>query len=199
MPRPDLEPRPRAGPAGVGAARLVASRPRRLAWLLGLTALAAVVVWAGVDRWSRPSWCASSEKSSKVTPTRPASGWTGWRFWGSAGSRSLTGGGRVPRLRATSMRRCRCGARIPAGASRFANATLRRARLAIDRGRLAVAEETLEACEARSRPAAPPTTCTRSCCSKSTCSRVGMTTCGGGSSRKRPPRRTRPTSSARSG
>ena len=39
----------------------------------------------------------------------------------------------------------------PAGAPRFANATLRRARLAIDRGRLAVAEEALE----RSRGAFP--------------------------------------------
>ena len=35
-------------------------------------------------------------------------------------------------------------ARIPRGSSRFANATVRRARLAIDQGRLAVAEEALE-------------------------------------------------------
>ncbi len=85
-------------------------------------------------------------------PARPGAGWTGWRCWASAGSRRTTGGAPARRQKGDVDDALAIWGRIAPGTSRYANATLRRARLAIDRGRFAVAEETLE----RARGAFPP-------------------------------------------
>ncbi len=91
-----------------------------------------------------PSWFASSGRSRRVMPARPGAGSIGWRCWAWAGSKPSTGAAPARRRRGTSIAALAIWGRIAPGTSRYANATLRRARLAIDRGRFAVAEETLE-------------------------------------------------------
>ena len=122
------------------------SKGRRwLVWLLGLSGLAAGVAWFAGDRWSRAELVRVEReiKDGRTAAARVAAG-RGWRGWVSAGWRRSTGEAPARRRRGTSMRRWRSGRRVPPGTSRYANATLRRARLAIDRGRFAVAEEALE-------------------------------------------------------
>ncbi len=150
MPRPELEYAHEPDPAGSGGRRR--SSPRRLAWLLGLTGLAAVVGWLGIDRWSRAELVRVEHevKRGEIGAARGRLdrlellrlGGVEAQYWRAACAEAV---GDVDTALST-------WGRIPAGTSRFANATLRRARLAIDRGRLAVAEETLE----RRRGAFPP-------------------------------------------
>ena len=152
MPRPELEqahepdPPPSAGPRGA------VRRPRRLAWLLGLTGLAAVLTWVGVDRWARGELMRVERelKRGEIGAARVRLDRLGMLRLG--GLEAEYWRGACEEAEGDVDAALALWGRIPAGSSRFANATLRRARLAIDRGRLAVAEATLE----RTRGVFPP-------------------------------------------
>jgi tetratricopeptide (TPR) repeat protein len=144
MPRPELEHAHEPNPPMPARWRAAAAGPRRLVWLLGLMGLAAVAVGIGVDRWSRAELARVEREIKQGHPgaarvrldrlAKVGLGGVETEYW--RGACAEAEGDVEGALAAWS--------RIPAGSSRFANATLRRARLAIDRGRLAVAEEALE-------------------------------------------------------
>ena len=189
---------PRAMGKWVRVLSMVATRRklrRWLAWVSCLAGVAAVALWLGADRWARAELtCVEREiKSGEVGAARVRLDRLGRLKLG--GVEAVYWRGACAEAEGDVEGALAAWSRIPAGSSRFANATLRRARLAIDRGQLAVAEECLSGLEAYSRPAAPPTRCVRASCSRSTCSRDGSTTCGGGSRTSGPIPGTSPRSS----
>ena len=143
MPRPELEQSHEAAPPPVER-RGSASRLRRLAWFLGLSGLAAVVVWFGGDRWSRAELGRIEREIKQGQSGAARVRLDRLVMLGLGGIEADYWRGACAEAEGDVEAALAVWDRIPPGSSRYANATLRRARLAIDRGRLAVAEETLE-------------------------------------------------------